>query len=150
MIHQHPSENDYCADDAAEDAEETDTPLSSVTIGGRPLWNLRFANDTDLLGGTEEELQQLTEKLEKTAAGYGMEISSDKSKNSRQQHQPKTIYQRVDAWKTPEEVDPFKYLGSTLTKDGTSVKEVKIILSHDKAGDKLLWKKQRHQLSYKD
>ena len=25
-----------------------------------------------------------------------------------------------------EEVDPFKYLGSTLNKDGTSTKEIKI------------------------
>ena len=37
--------------------------------------------------------------------------------NSCQQHQAKTIYQHLDAWKkTPEEVDQFKYLGSTQTK----------------------------------
>ena len=30
---------------------------------------------------------------------------------------------------TLEEVDPFKYLGSTQTKDGISVKEVKITLA---------------------
>ena len=41
---------------------------------------MRFADDIDLLGGGKEELQQLTERLEKTAADYGMEISSDKSK----------------------------------------------------------------------
>ena len=46
-----------------------------------------------LLGGSEEELQQLAERLEKTAAGYGMEISSDKKKNYHQQHQAKTTYQ---------------------------------------------------------
>ena len=49
-------------------------------IDGRPLCNLLFAYDIDPLGGSEEELQQLTERLEKTAAVYGMEISFDKSK----------------------------------------------------------------------
>ena len=46
-----------------------------------------FANDIDLLGGSEEELQRVAEMLEKTALRYGMEISSDIGKNSRQEHQ---------------------------------------------------------------
>ena len=51
----------------------------SASIRGRPLCNLRFADDIDLPGGSEEELQQLTEELKKTASGYGMEIRSAKS-----------------------------------------------------------------------
>ena len=35
--------------------EEVGTSLSSVTIGGRPLCNLRFADDIDILRGNEEE-----------------------------------------------------------------------------------------------
>ena len=73
-------------------AEEFETSLSPVSIGGRRPCNVRFADDIDLLGGSEEELQRLTERLEKTAAGYGMEISSDTSKflvNSiKQSHAP--------------------------------------------------------------
>ena len=49
-----------------------------MSIGGRPLSNLRFADDIDLQGGSEEELQQLIERLENTAAGYGVEMSADK------------------------------------------------------------------------
>ena len=74
---QYPSENDCIAGDAVEDAEETDISLSTVSIGGRPLCTVRFADDSDLLGGNEEELQQLTERLEEPAAGYGMAIGSD-------------------------------------------------------------------------
>ena len=70
------SENDCFADDA----EETDIPLSSVSIGGRPLCNLQFADDIDQLGGSQEELQQLTERLEKIAASYGLEKCSNKGK----------------------------------------------------------------------
>ena len=39
---------------------------------------MRFADDIDLLGGSEE-LQQLAKRLEQPDAGYGTEISSDKS-----------------------------------------------------------------------
>ena len=53
--------------------------MSSVSNGRRLLCNLRFADATDLLESTDEELQQLTQRLEETAAEYGMEISSDKS-----------------------------------------------------------------------
>ena len=51
--------------------EKIDAPLSSMSIGGRPLCNLQIADDIDLLGGSEE-FQQLTERREKTGAGYGM------------------------------------------------------------------------------
>ena len=42
-------------------------------IRERPLCTLRFADDIDLLGGSQEELQQITERLEKTAARYSMD-----------------------------------------------------------------------------
>ena len=63
---QHPSENDCLAGDAVNELEETDIALLSSYIGVRPLCILCFADDIDLLGGREEELQQLTDKLEKT------------------------------------------------------------------------------------
>ena len=50
------SVNDCLADDAVEEADETDTPLSSVSVGVRPLCNLLFADDIDLLGSSEDEL----------------------------------------------------------------------------------------------
>ena len=81
LTRQHPSDNDCFVGDAVEDTEETDMPLSSLSIGGRPpLCNLRFADDIDQLGGSDEELQQLTEILENAAAGYGMEITSGERK----------------------------------------------------------------------
>ena len=80
---QHPPENDCFARDAVEDAEEIDIPLLSVSIGGRPICNLRFADDIDLLGGSEEELQRLVERLEKTAAGYSNRPKPRPSTNKR-------------------------------------------------------------------
>ena len=60
--------------DALEDHEST------VSIGGRPISNLRFADDIDALAGSETELRDLVEKLDTAARNYGMEISAEKTK----------------------------------------------------------------------
>ena len=49
-------------------------------INLRPIYNLRFADEIDLLAGSEAELQSLTDTLEKAATSFGMEISHIKSK----------------------------------------------------------------------
>ena len=60
--------------DALEDNEGT------VSIGGRTITNLRFADDIDGLAGEEEELAKLVECLDKASTAYGMEISAEKAK----------------------------------------------------------------------
>ena len=60
--------------DALEDHEGT------VSIGGRTITNLRFADDIDGLAGEEEELANLVECLDKASTAYGMEISAEKIK----------------------------------------------------------------------
>ena len=60
--------------DASEDHEGT------VSIGGRTLTNLRFADDIDGLAGEEEELANSVEHLDKASTAYGMEISAEKTK----------------------------------------------------------------------
>ena len=52
----------------------------TVSIGGRTITNLRFADDIDGLAGDEQELVNLVERLEKTSTSYGMEISAEKTK----------------------------------------------------------------------
>ena len=59
---------------ALEDHEGT------VSIWGRTIINLRFADDIDGLAGEEEELANLIERLDKASTAYGMEISAAKTK----------------------------------------------------------------------
>ena len=60
--------------DALEDHEGT------VSIGGRTITNVRFADDIDSLTGEEEVLANLVERLDKASTAYGMEISAEKTK----------------------------------------------------------------------
>ena len=51
-----------------------------VTIGGRNITNLRFADDIDALAEEEQELEALVESLDKTCTRYKIEISAGKAK----------------------------------------------------------------------
>ena len=52
----------------------------SISIVGMSLWNLKFADDIDLLSGINDQLQELTNLLDNNATRYGMEISAEKVK----------------------------------------------------------------------
>ena len=51
-----------------------------VSIGGRNITNLRFADDLDALAEEEQELEALVESLNKTCTRFKMGISAEKTK----------------------------------------------------------------------
>ena len=51
-----------------------------VSIRGRNITNLRFADNVDALADTEQELEALVESLDKTLTRFKMEISAEKTK----------------------------------------------------------------------
>ena len=53
---------------------------TSISIEGRPICSLRFADDIDIMGGTNGILQDLTSRLVNRATPFGMEVSTEKRK----------------------------------------------------------------------
>ena len=51
-----------------------------VTIGGRNITNLRFADDIHALAEEEQKLEVLVESFDKTCTRYKMKISVEKTK----------------------------------------------------------------------
>ena len=45
----------------------------SVSVGGRNITNLRFADDIDGLAGSEQELSNLTNDINSASTRYGTE-----------------------------------------------------------------------------
>ena len=89
-----------------------------VSIGGRNITNLRFADDIDALAEEEQELEALVESLDKTYTRYKMEISAEKTKlmtNSANgiQREIKVKGQKLGT------VTGFKYLGAVVSDDGS-------------------------------
>ena len=54
--------------------------VRTVSIGGRTATNLRFTVDIDGLAGDEQEPVILVNRLDKTYASYGVEITAEKTK----------------------------------------------------------------------
>jgi len=52
----------------------------TVSIGGREINNIRFADDINLITGTLPELANLTDRLDKASTLYGMKLKVKKSK----------------------------------------------------------------------
>ena len=100
----------------------------AISVGGRPIWNLKFADDIDLLAGSNAELQHLIDELAKSTARYGMEISAEKSKVMINTNNAKSVDITLYENKL-EEVDKFVYLGSTIISDGKSDNEIRIRLA---------------------
>ena len=90
----------------------------TVSIGGRTITNLRFANDTDGLAGEEEELANLVECLDKASTAYGWEISAEKTKLMTNNTSGINTEIKMNGEKL-ETVTSFKYLGSVITDEGS-------------------------------
>ena len=97
---------------------------STISIGGRTLSNLRFADDIDLMAGSNSELQSLTNRLVDRAGACGMEVSTEKSKVMVNSSSPADANITMDGQQL-ETVDHFKYLGAILTSDGSCTAEIR-------------------------
>ena len=51
-----------------------------MRIGGRRITNLRYADDIILLANSEEELQELVNKISRASGKYGLLINESKTK----------------------------------------------------------------------
>ena len=96
---------------------------STISLGGRTISNLRFADDIDLLAGSNEELQEITDRLVKNAGAYGMELNVEKCKVMSNKRDNTKMNITING-QNLEEVDNFKYLRATLEKDGRSKSEI--------------------------
>ena len=94
---------------ALDDHEDT------VSIGGRTITNLCFADDIDGLAGEEEELAKL---VHKAFTAYFMEISAEKTKQMTSNASGINTEIKLNGQKL-ETVTSFKYLGSDITDEGS-------------------------------
>ena len=124
----------------------------TISINCIDISNFQFADDIDLIVGSEEELQELTITLERRTRAYGMEISAEKRKimvNSRIAPRS-TILMNLECL---EEVKSFKYLGSIISPEGDSTEEICTrinLVTSVIAKLKKIMEQQQHQNGNKD
>lgn len=98
--------------DALENHEGT------VSIGGKTITNLRFADDIDGLAGEEQELVDLVEHLNEASTAFNMQISAEKTKVMTNNINGIRTEIKINNEKL-EIVDKFKYLGAIISDEGS-------------------------------
>ena len=87
---------------------------AGIKIDGRNINNLRYADDTTLMGESEEELKSLLRKVKKEREEAGVKLNTQKTKMTASG--PITPWQ-IDG-ETMETVTDFIFLGFKITVDG--------------------------------
>ena len=94
---------------------------AGIKIAGRNINNLRYADDTTLMAESEEELKSLLMKVQKGSEKVGSRLSIQRTKIMASS--PITSCQ-IDG-ETMETVTDFIFLGSKITVDSHSSRDIK-------------------------
>ena len=94
---------------------------AGIKIAGRNINNLRYADDTTLMGEREEELKSLLMKVKEESEKVGLKLNIQKTKIMA--CGPITSWE-IDG-ETVETVSDFILGGSKITADGDSSHEIK-------------------------
>ena len=94
---------------------------AGIKIAGRSISNLRYADDTTLMAGSEEELKSLLMKVKEESEKVDLKLNIQKTKIKASG--PISSWQ-IDG-ETVETVSDFIFLGSKITADGDCSHEIK-------------------------
>ena len=94
---------------------------AGISISGRNINNIRYADDTTLMAESEEELKSLLMKVKEETEKVGLKLNIQKMKIMASG--PITSWQ-IDG-ETVEIVADFIFLGSKITADGDHSHEIK-------------------------
>ena len=94
---------------------------AGIKIAGRNINNLRYADDTTLMAGSEEELKRLLMKVKEESEKVGLKLNIQKTKLMASG--PITLWQ-IDG-ETAEMMRDFIFGGCKITADGDCSHEIK-------------------------
>ena len=95
-----------------------DEAQARIKISRRNISNLRYKDDTTLMGESEEELKSLLMKVKEESEKFGLKLNIQKTKIMASG--PITSW-----WIDAETVTDFIFLGSKITADGDCTHEIK-------------------------
>ena len=113
----------YLIYDEAKLREATDNMETGISVGGRIINTVRYA-DKAVVANSQKGLQQLMDNLNKVTREFGMKINVKKTKVmciSRKGNSKLKIY--VDGQQV-DQVSQFRYLGSLISEDGYCTQEI--------------------------
>ena len=123
----------------------------TISIAGRPITNLRFADDIDCLAGTEPELKNLVSNVDNTSRAYFMEISAEKTKTMTNNIVDGPFKDITVNGQKLETVDKLKYPVTQVTDEGSKPEIIDRIAQATSALAKLnpIWKDKNIRMDTK-
>ena len=101
-----------------------DETQSGIKIAGRNINNLRYADDTTFMAGSEEELKNFLMKMKEESEKLSLKLNIQATKIM--------VSGPITSWQTDGEtmktVTNFIFLGSKITADDDCSHEIKILL----------------------
>ena len=95
-----------------------DEAQAGIKIARRNINNLRYTDDTTLMGESEEELKSLLMKVKEENEKVGLKLNIQKTKTM--------AFGPITSWQIDgETVSDFIFLGSKITADGDYSHEIK-------------------------
>ena len=88
-----------------------------ISIGGRKVTNLRYADDTTLIAGTKDDLTELLTKVKRTSDEAGLYLNVKKIKVMTTGKLDHIIVDDNNI----ESVDSFIFLGVLITNNGVTI-----------------------------
>ena len=95
-----------------------------VNVGGKLISNLRYADDTALLANSKDEITQLTNSVNDAGKELNLRLNVKKTKIMVAGAVPEEHNIMIDG-ENVEQVDRFKYLGSTKTANANCSNDIK-------------------------
>ena len=111
------------------EVEERLTERPGKVIGGRSIWNLRYADDTTMVARSRDECELMGESLRSVSSDFGLQINRSKTSAM-------TVHGEGEMEIEGEEitkVEKMKFLGSYVTPDGDSTTDIKSRIGMAKA-----------------
>ena len=103
-----------------------------VNMGGHNINNIRFADDTGPIAGSQEDLQNLLNVIYERSEKFGMKINTAKTEVMIMNNWDKEKAEIMLNGVTLKQVDKFKYLGSWITSDGSCSTDIKCRIAEAK------------------
>ena len=96
----------------------------AITIGGYEIPEIRYADDTVLLSTTQKGMEKLIMSVRKNSEEQNLYLNAKKTKLMTTDKTNKAAEICINEEKL-EEVESFEYLGSLLTNNGDTMREIK-------------------------
>ena len=98
--------------------------LEGISIGGRNVNNIRYADDTVLIADSEKKLQALMNKQKDACESKGLRMNVDKTNILTVTKSKEKVKMKIKVGDTEvKQFESFVYLGSIINGQGSSEKE---------------------------